>query len=54
MSLGILPGATGTQRLPRVTHLANAIEMITGGRHIMAKDAFKKGIVDKVGHHRQT
>ncbi|XP_072038829.1 peroxisomal bifunctional enzyme-like [Amphiura filiformis] len=48
VALGILPAATGTQRFPRVTHLANAIEMITSGRHITAKEAHSKGIVDKL------
>ena len=48
VALGILPGATGTQRLPRVTNLVNAIDLITSGRHIGAKEAFSMGIVDKV------
>ncbi len=46
--LGILPGAGGTQRLPRVTGAEAAIEAITTGRHIKAPEALEMGIVDKI------
>ena len=49
MSLGILPGGSGTQRLPRVTEVTDALTMITSGRPVSAKQALSKGIVDKVG-----
>ncbi|MEM1314973.1 MAG: 3-hydroxyacyl-CoA dehydrogenase NAD-binding domain-containing protein [Pseudomonadota bacterium] len=46
--LGILPGAGGTQRLPRVAGAENALEMITTGRHVPAEEALSKGIVDAI------
>jgi len=46
--LGILPGAGGTQRLPRITGAAKAIEMITSGRHVGAAEALELGILDEV------
>jgi 3-hydroxyacyl-CoA dehydrogenase len=46
--LGILPGAGGTQRLPRLTGAERAVEAITTGRHIGATEALDLGIVDRV------
>ncbi|XP_019637976.1 PREDICTED: peroxisomal bifunctional enzyme-like [Branchiostoma belcheri] len=46
--LGILPGAGGTQRLPRVVGVKTAIQMITSGQHIKAQQALSLGIVDKI------
>ena len=46
--LGILPGAGGTQRLPRLTGAEKAVEAITTGRHIGATEALDLGIVDRV------
>ncbi|MFK7836285.1 MAG: FAD-dependent oxidoreductase [Sulfitobacter sp.] len=46
--LGLLPGAGGTQRLPRLTGADKAIDVITSGRHIGAADAETSGILDKV------
>ncbi|MEP2715030.1 3-hydroxyacyl-CoA dehydrogenase NAD-binding domain-containing protein [Pseudophaeobacter sp.] len=46
--LGILPGAGGTQRLPRVAGTEKALEMITSGRQVGAKEALEAGIIDKV------
>jgi len=46
--LGIIPGAGGTQRLPRLCGVATAVEMCTGGRHISAKRALAEGIVDRI------
>ncbi|XP_060073871.1 peroxisomal bifunctional enzyme-like [Ylistrum balloti] len=48
VALGILPGAAGTQRLPRVTGLPIAFDMITSGRHVSADQAKKYGIIDEV------
>ena len=48
VNLGLLPGAGGTQRLPRLTGLRTAIDMITGGRPLGADDAHRAGIVDAV------
>ncbi|MBY6067633.1 enoyl-CoA hydratase/isomerase family protein [Leisingera aquaemixtae] len=48
VNLGILPGAGGTQRLPRLTGAEAALEMITSGRHIGAAEALDKGIIDRI------
>jgi 3-hydroxyacyl-CoA dehydrogenase len=48
VSLGILPGAGGTQRLPRIANVEVATTMITSGKPISAKDALNAGIVDKI------
>lgn len=46
--LGILPGAGGTQRLPRVAGVEAALDLITSGRHVRADEALKLGIIDKI------
>ncbi|HJU42003.1 MAG TPA: 3-hydroxyacyl-CoA dehydrogenase NAD-binding domain-containing protein, partial [Vicinamibacterales bacterium] len=46
--LGIIPGAGGTQRLPRLCGAELAIEMCTGGKPVDAKSAGNAGIVDNV------
>ncbi len=46
--LGLLPGAGGTQRLPRVTGYEAAIEMITSGRPIEASKALDMGLIDRI------
>ncbi|MBE1283873.1 MAG: FAD-dependent oxidoreductase [Rhodobacteraceae bacterium] len=46
--LGILPGAGGTQRLPRVAGVEAALDLITSGRHIGSAEALKLGVIDKV------
>lgn len=48
VQIGILPGAAGTQRLPRLTGLRVAMDMITSGRHILAPEALKYGIIDEM------
>ncbi|MBI43195.1 3-hydroxyacyl-CoA dehydrogenase NAD-binding domain-containing protein [uncultured Marinobacter sp.] len=48
VKLGLLPGAGGTQRLPRLTGAQKALEMITTGEFVGAKDALALGIVDAV------
>ena len=48
VNLGLLPGAGGTQRLPRLAGLARAIDMITTGRPITAHDALTARVVDEV------
>jgi 3-hydroxyacyl-CoA dehydrogenase len=46
--IGILPGAGGTQRLPRLIGPKAALEMITSGRHVPAEEAAKLGIIDEL------
>ena len=48
VKLGIIPGAAGTQRLPRLAGVAKAVEMCAGGDPIKAKEALSLGIVDKL------
>jgi 3-hydroxyacyl-CoA dehydrogenase len=48
VKLGIIPGAAGTQRLPRLAGVAKAVEMCAGGDPIKAKEALTLGIVDKL------
>src|SRR5208282_3034290 len=48
VQIGILPGAGGTQRLPRLIGPKAAIEMITSGRHVPAEEAQKLGVIDEV------
>ncbi len=46
--LGLLPGAGGTQRLPQLVGLANALDMMLTGRNIRPHKAQKMGLVDEV------
>jgi 3-hydroxyacyl-CoA dehydrogenase len=48
VKLGILPGAGGTQRLPRVVGVPKALEMIVSGEPIGAAEAKKLGLVDEI------
>jgi 3-hydroxyacyl-CoA dehydrogenase len=48
ITLGILPGAGGTQRLPRLVGVEQALQMITTGASIDAAKAAAIGLVDKV------
>src|SRR5271168_4961290 len=48
VKLGIIPGAAGTQRLPRLAGVAKAVEMCTTGNPVKADDALKSGIIDKI------
>ncbi|MDX1551331.1 MAG: 3-hydroxyacyl-CoA dehydrogenase NAD-binding domain-containing protein [Marinobacter sp.] len=48
VKLGLLPGAGGTQRLPRLTGARKALEMITSGDFVAANDALEAGILDAV------
>jgi 3-hydroxyacyl-CoA dehydrogenase len=48
VKLGIIPGAGGTQRLPRLAGVAKACEMCAGGAPIKAKDALAAGILDRI------
>jgi len=46
--LGLLPGAGGTQRLPRIVGAEMALEMMTGGRPVGAPQALELGLVDRL------
>jgi 3-hydroxyacyl-CoA dehydrogenase len=48
VKLGLLPGAGGTQRLPRLIGVEPAAEMITSGDPIGAEEARKLGLVDEI------
>ncbi len=46
VTLGIIPGAGGTQRLPRLIGIAPSIDIITSGRRVDAAECLKLGIAD--------
>ncbi|HEX5901924.1 MAG TPA: enoyl-CoA hydratase-related protein [Actinomycetota bacterium] len=46
--LGIIPGAGGTQRLPRLVGLAKARDLVFSGRRVKADEALEIGLVDRV------
>jgi len=48
VQIGLIPGAGGTQRLPRLVGLRYALEMITIGKPIKAEVAYQRGLVDEV------
>jgi 3-hydroxyacyl-CoA dehydrogenase len=48
VNLGIIPGAEGTQRLPRLVGTKAAIEMCVSGRPVKADAALKLGLIDRV------
>jgi 3-hydroxyacyl-CoA dehydrogenase len=48
VKLGLLPGAGGTQRLPRVTGVAKALQMMTSGDPIGADEALECGLISKI------
>ncbi|MBS0361193.1 MAG: enoyl-CoA hydratase/isomerase family protein [Proteobacteria bacterium] len=48
VALGLLPGAGGTQRLPRIVGVEAALDMVTSGRHVPAKQALAMGLVDEL------
>ena len=48
VQIGILPGAGGTQRLPRLIGPKAALDMIVTGRHVPAEEAHRLGIIDEL------
>jgi 3-hydroxyacyl-CoA dehydrogenase len=48
VNLGIIPGAEGTQRLPRLVGIAAAVDLCVSGRLIKAAEAFQLGLIDSV------
>ena len=50
VKLGLIPGAGGTQRLPRVIGTAAAVDMICSGREVVAEEALALGLVDHLAN----
>ena len=50
VNLGLLPGAGGTQRLPRVVGVEKALQMVTSGQHVPAKQCLEMGLVDEIAN----
>ncbi|HTW35575.1 MAG TPA: 3-hydroxyacyl-CoA dehydrogenase NAD-binding domain-containing protein [Rhizomicrobium sp.] len=48
VNLGLLPGAGGTQRLPRIVGPEKALEMVTSGQHVPGKACLEMGLVDEL------
>ncbi|HEY4114247.1 MAG TPA: 3-hydroxyacyl-CoA dehydrogenase NAD-binding domain-containing protein [Rhizomicrobium sp.] len=48
VNIGLLPGAGGTQRLPRIVGVEMALDMVTSGRHVPAKQCLEMGLVDEL------
>ena len=48
VNLGLLPGAGGTQRLPRVVGVEKALQMVTSGMHVAANECLEMGLVDEI------
>jgi 3-hydroxyacyl-CoA dehydrogenase len=48
VKLGLIPGAAGTQRLPRLAGVAKAVEMCAEGNPVKVEDAAKMGIIDRI------
>jgi 3-hydroxyacyl-CoA dehydrogenase / enoyl-CoA hydratase / 3-hydroxybutyryl-CoA epimerase len=50
VQLGLIPGAGGTQRLPRRVGLRQSLEMVLQGRNVRAKKALQIGLIDELVH----
>lgn len=48
VTLGIMPGAGGTQRAPRLAGIRTALDMITGGKPVSAESALEAGLIDRI------
>jgi len=48
VKIGLIPGAGGTQRLPRAVGVAKALRMIASGEPIGADDALKRGLIERI------
>jgi 3-hydroxyacyl-CoA dehydrogenase len=48
VKLGLIPGASGTQRLPRLIGMLTALDIITSGRRVAAPEALTLGIADQI------
>tara|TARA_B100001113_G_scaffold137350_1_gene112717 strand:+ start:543 stop:2618 length:2076 start_codon:yes stop_codon:yes gene_type:complete len=50
VNLGLLPGAGGTQRLPRLVGVEQALKMVTSGLHLPAEQCLQSGLIDKLAN----
>lgn len=50
INLGLLPGAGGTQRAPRLIGIAAALDIILTGRHVPADEALNLGLIDRLSN----
>lgn len=50
VQLGLIPGMGGTQRLPRLIGVRNALDMILTGKNVRARKALQMGLVDEMVH----
>jgi 3-hydroxyacyl-CoA dehydrogenase len=50
VKLGLMPGAGGTQRAPRLIGAAAALDLMLSGRHAGAKEALALGLIDRLSH----
>ena len=50
VTLGLIPGAGGTVRLPRLVSPINALDMIASGKPISAQKALEIGLIDEIAH----
>jgi 3-hydroxyacyl-CoA dehydrogenase len=48
VKLGLIPGAAGTQRLPRLAGVSKAVEMCVSGNPVNADEALKLGLVERI------
>ena len=53
VNLGLLPGAGGTQRLPRIVGAQKALVMMTSGEHVPANECLDMGLVDELANEAQ-
>ncbi|GAC1551089.1 MAG: 3-hydroxyacyl-CoA dehydrogenase NAD-binding domain-containing protein [Collimonas sp.] len=54
VQLGLLPGAGGTQRTPRLIGAKAALDMMLSGRHLSAEEAYELGLVDRLADRLQS
>jgi 3-hydroxyacyl-CoA dehydrogenase len=54
VQLGLMPGAGGTQRTPRLIGVSPALELMLSGRHVGAEEALALGLVDRLGRSDDT
>lgn len=54
VTVGVIPGAGGTQRLPRCIGFQKTVQLILSGKHVSAPEALKMGLVDALSNDSQT